>query len=86
VNDTGAIVARAQSDRLGDFRIFDLPPAAYTLRFTLPAHVTLAASELRVQVEAGRATVVELAARDRRADAGVAGALFSIFSGFATAE
>ena len=86
VNDTGAIVARTQSDRLGDFRIFDLPPAAYTLRFTLPAHVTLAASELRVQVEAGRATVVELAARDRRADAGVAGALFSIFSGFATAE
>jgi hypothetical protein len=39
-----------------------------------------------VQVEAGRATVVELAARDRRADAGVAGALFSIFYGFATTE
>ena len=86
VNDTGAVIARTQSDALGDFRIFDLRPGAYTLRFSLPAHVTLAASELRVQVEAGRATVVELSARDRRADASAASALFSIFYGIATAE
>ena len=86
VNDTGAVVARTHSDGLGDFRFFDLSPAGYTLRFTLPAHVTLAASELWVQVDPGQAAVVELAARDRRADAGVSGALFSLFYGFATAE
>ena len=85
-DSVGAVIARTESDALGDFRFFDLRPGAYTLRFTLPAHVTLAASEIRVDVEAGRATVLALSARDRRADAGAASALFSIFYGFATAE
>ena len=41
---------------------------------------------MRVEVERGRATVVELSARDRRVDAGAAGALFSILYGSEFAE
>ena len=89
VNEAGAVVARTQSDALGEFRIFDLRPGAYRLRFAPPAHVTLSPSDSvsadRIRVEPGRATVVEVSARDRRADAGGGSALFSLFYGFAAA-
>ena len=91
----GTVIARTQSDALGEFRFFDLRPGAYSLHFALPAHVTLLPAEdsegssavvFPVEVEPGRATVVELSARDRRADAGAASALFSLYYGSASAE
>ncbi len=86
VDDGGTVVARTHSDGLGDFRFFDLRPAAYTVRLAAHAPGSQARPALRVQVEAGQATVVELSAPDRRGDAGAAGALFSIFYGLAAAE
>lgn len=86
----GTVIARTQSDALGEFRFFDLRPGAYSLHFELPVHVTLLPAEdsdgsseavLPVEVETGRATVIELSARDRRAEAGAASALFSIYYG-----
>ena len=95
-DSAGTVIARTESDALGEFRFFDLRPGAYSLHFALPAHVTLlpparnpdgfSAAVLPVVVETGRATVVELSVRDRRADAGVASALFSIFYGSESAE
>ncbi len=91
----GTVIARTQSDALGEFRFFDLRPGAYSLHFELPAHVTLLPAEdsdgsseavLPVEVETGRATVVELSARDRRAEAGAASAVFSIYYGSESAE
>ena len=86
VDDGGAVVARTHSDALGDFRFFDLRPAAYTLRLGSHAPGTQAPPALRVQVEPGQAAVVELSAPDRRAEVGAAGALFSIFYGLAAAD
>ena len=86
VDDGGAVVARTHSDALGDFRFFDLRPAAYTLRLGPHAPGTQAPPALRVQVEPGQAAVVELSAPDRRAEVGAAGALFSIFYGLAAAD
>ena len=99
-DSAGTVIARTESDALGEFRFFDLRPGAYSLHFALPAHITLRTSKspltdqqpagatdgspaavFRVEVEPGRATVIELSARDRRADAGAASALFSIFYG-----
>ena len=89
-DSVGTVIAQTQSDALGEFRFFDLRPGAYSLHFTLPAHVTLLPAEdsdgssaavFPVEVETGRATVVELSARDRRADAGAASALFSMLYG-----
>ena len=87
----GTVIARTQSDALGEFRFFDLRPGAYSLLFALPEQVTLlspadvsdgsSVAIIRVEVEPGRATVVELSARDRRAEAGAASALFSIYYG-----
>ena len=92
----GTVIARTQSDALGEFRFFDLRPGAYSLRFALPEQVTLlppadvsdgsSVAIIRVEVEPGRATVVELSARDRRAEAGAASALFSIYYGSESAE
>lgn len=91
----GAVIARTESDALGEFRFFDLRPGPYSLRFALPEQITLLApagrsdgfaAVLRVEVEPGRATVVELSARDRRVAAGAASALFSILYGAETAE
>ena len=92
----GTVIARTKSDALGEFRFFDLRPGVYSLHFALPEPVTLLApaeisdgsseAVLRVEVEPGRATVVELSARDRRVDAGAAGALFSILYGSEFAE
>ena len=86
VDDGGAVVARTHSDVLGDFRFFDLRPGAYMLRLGPHALDTQAPPALRVQVEPGRAAIVELPVHDRRADAGAAGALFSIFYGLAAAD
>ncbi len=94
-DSSGTVIARTQSDALGEFRFFDLRPGAYSLRFALPAHVTLLPAEdsdgssaavIPVEVAPGRATVVELSARDRRAEAGAASALFSIYYGSESAE
>ncbi len=95
-DSAGTVVARTESDALGEFRFFDLRPGAYSLHFALPEQVTLltpaGASDgalgavFPVQVETGRATVVELFARDRRVDAGAASAIFSIFYGTESAE
>ena len=91
----GTVIAQTQSDALGEFRFFDLRPGAYSLHFTLPAHFTLLPTEdsdgssaavFPVEVAPGRATVVELSARDRRAEAGAASALFSIYYGSESAE
>ena len=95
-DSAGTVVARTESDALGEFRFFDLRPGAYSLHFALPVQVTLltpagdsdgaSGAVFPVQVETGRATVVELFARDRRVDAGAASALFSIFYGTESAE
>lgn len=95
-DSAGTVIARTESDALGEFRFFDLRPGAYILRFALPEHVTLltsagvsdgsSAAVFRVEVAPGRATVVELSARDRRAYAGAAGALFGIFYGSEPAD
>ena len=95
-DSAGTVVARTESDALGEFRFFDLRPGAYSLHFALPEQVTLltpagasdgaSGAVFPVQVETGRATVVELFARDRRVDAGAASALFSIFYGTESAE
>ena len=84
LHSDGAVVAQAVSDALGEFRFFDLPPGTYSLRFAPPAYVAL--STPTVAVVPGQATVVEISARHRRADAGAASALFSIFYGFTTAR
>lgn len=96
VDSAGTVVARTESDAAGEFRFFDLRPGAYSLHFALPEQVTLLtpagesdgplAGVFPVEVETGRATVVELSARDRRADAGAASALLSIFYGSESAE
>ena len=85
------VIARTESDALGEFRFFDLRPGAYSLHVALPEAVTLMApgedtdgnseAVLRVEVERGGATVVELSARDRRVDAGAASALLGILYG-----
>ncbi len=95
-DSAGTVVARTESDAAGEFRFFDLRPGAYSLHFALPEQVTLLtpagdsegplAAVFPVKVETGRATVVELSVRDRRADAGAASALFSIFYGSESAE
>ena len=95
-DSAGTVVARTESDALGEFRFFDLRPGAYSLHFALPVQVTLltpagasdgaSGAVFPVQVETGRATVVELFARDRRVDAGAASAIFSIFYGTESAE
>ena len=95
-DSAGAVIARTESDALGEFRFFDLRPGVYSLHFALsepvtslaPADISDGTSEavLRVEVEPGRATVVELSARDRRVDAGAAGALFGIVYGSESAE
>ena len=95
-DSAGTVVARTESDALGEFRFFDLRPGAYSLHFALPEQVTLltpagasdgaSGAVFPVQVETGRATVVELFASDRRVDAGAASALFSIFYGTESAE
>ena len=95
-DSAGTVVARTESDALGEFRFFDLRPGAYSLHFALPEQVTLltpagasdgaSGAVFPVNVETGRATVVELFARDRRVDAGAASALFSIFYGTESAE
>lgn len=95
-DSAGTVVARTESDALGEFRFFDLRPGAYSLHFALPEQVTLltpagdsdgaSGAVFPVNVETGRATVVELFASDRRVDAGAASALFSIFYGTESAE
>jgi hypothetical protein len=108
-NSAGSVIARTETDALGEFRFFDLRPGAYSLHFALPAHITLrtsafaladqqpasqpagasdgsSAAVFQVEVVPGRPTVVELTARDRRADAGAASALLSIFYGTESAE
>ena len=89
------MIARTETDALGEFRFFDLRPGAYSLHFALPAHITLrpadasdrsSAAVFQVEVEPGQPTVVEFTARDRRADAGAASALLSIFYGIESAE
>ena len=108
-DSTGTIIARTETDALGEFRFFDLRPGAYSLHFALPEHITLrsptfpladqqpasqpadasdgsSAAVFQVEVELGRATVIELSARDRRADAGAASALFGIFYGSEPAD
>ncbi len=87
----GTVIARTESDALGEFRFFDLRPGAYSLHFAQleqvmllpPADVSDGSSMavLQVEVEKGRATIVEISARDRRAEAGAASALFSILYG-----
>ena len=91
VDSAGTVIARTESDALGEFRFFDLRPGAYSLHFALPETVTLlgpgddadGSSEavIRVEVEPGGATVVELSMRDRRVNAGVASALLGILYG-----
>ena len=107
-NSAGSVIARTETDALGEFRFFDLRPGAYSLHFALPEHITLRSSTFpsadqqpasqpagvsdgssavfQVEVEPGRATIIELSARDRRADAGAASALFSIFYGSEPAD
>ena len=95
-DSAGTVIAQTESDALGEFRFFDLRPGVYRLHFALPEPVTLLApadvsdgsSEVvfRVEVEPGRATVVELSARDHRVDAGAASALFSILYGSESAK
>ena len=107
-DNAGTVIARTESDALGDFRFFDLRPGAYSLHFVLPEHITLRPSTFpladqqpasqpagvsdgssavfQVEVEPGRATIIEFSARDRRADAGAASALFGIFYGSEPAE
>ncbi len=40
----GTVIARTETDALGEFRFFDLRPGAYSLHFALPAHITLRTS------------------------------------------
>ena len=40
-DSAGTVVARTESDALGEFRFFDLRPGAYSLHFALPEQVTL---------------------------------------------
>lgn len=96
IDGTGSVIARTKSDALGEFRFFDLRPGAYSLHFALPEQVTLltppgdsdnaGAAMVRVEVELGGATVVELSVRDQRVGAGAASALFGILYGTGTAE
>ena len=95
VDSAGTVIARTESDALGEFRFFDLRPGAYSLHVGLPEAVTLLApgddtdgnseAVFGVEVELGGATVVEFTARDRRVNAGAASALLGILYGFESA-
>jgi len=94
-DSAGTVIARTESDALGEFRFFDLRPGAYSLHVGLPEAVTLLApgddtdgnseAVFGVEVELGGATVVEIIARDRRVDAGAASAFLGILYGFESA-
>ncbi|MCX6044389.1 MAG: endonuclease/exonuclease/phosphatase family protein [Chloroflexi bacterium] len=76
VDGAAQVVAEAQTDALGDFRLWNLTPAAYTLRLLAPAYLLPAQPALDLVVKPGYHSIGDQAMRHRTIDIVAATALF----------
>lgn len=75
VDRNGAVVAETTTDANGDFRLWQLPMDAYTVKFTAPPAVTIEPSTLSIDLISGYQRLPALAVTHRTATIGVAMAL-----------
>ena len=75
LDQSGVLVASAISDDDGEFRIWNVSPGAYSLRFAAPSAIQLARDELEIDVVLGANRVEDAIGKHSAVELGTAGAL-----------